>query len=68
LFQFEGIAEASLQHDDWTLFRESLRGNGDIDRYIADLSRPDAPMAGPYAARRLDYSMIDFPPVLRNSQ
>jgi pimeloyl-ACP methyl ester carboxylesterase len=42
LFQFEGIAEASLQHDNWALFRELLRGNGDIDRYIADLSRPDA--------------------------
>jgi len=42
LFQFEGIAEASLQHDNWALFRELLRGNGHIDRYIADLSRRDA--------------------------
>src|SRR5260370_12449814 len=42
LFQFEGIAEGSLQHDNWALFQELLRGNGDIDRYIADLSRPDA--------------------------
>src|SRR5258708_3171115 len=41
-FQFEGIAEAWLQHDNWMLFREMLRGNGDIDRYISDLSRPDA--------------------------
>jgi len=41
-FQFEGIAEAWLQHDDWALFRELLRGNGDVDRYISDLSRPDA--------------------------
>src|ERR1700692_1926180 len=41
-FQFEGIAEAWLQHDNWALFREMLRGNGDIDRYISDLSRPDA--------------------------
>jgi pimeloyl-ACP methyl ester carboxylesterase len=41
-FQFEGIAEAWLQRDDWVLFREMLRGNGDIDRYISDLSRPDA--------------------------
>jgi pimeloyl-ACP methyl ester carboxylesterase len=30
-FQFEGIAEAWLQHDDWALFREVLRGNGDVD-------------------------------------
>ena len=41
-FQFEGIAEAWLQHDDWALLRELLRGNGDVDRYISDLSRPDA--------------------------
>jgi pimeloyl-ACP methyl ester carboxylesterase len=41
-FQFEGIAEAWLQQDDWALFRELLRGNGDVDRYIADLSRPGA--------------------------
>ena len=41
-FQFEVIAEAWLQQDNWTLFREMLRGNGDVDRYISDLSRPDA--------------------------
>ena len=41
-FQFEGIAEAWLQRDNWALFREMLRGNGDIDRYISDLSRTDA--------------------------
>ena len=27
-FQFEGIAEAWLQRDNWALFREMLRGNG----------------------------------------
>src|SRR5580700_1902561 len=41
-FQFEGIAEAWLQHDEWALFRQLLRGNHNIDRYIADLSRPGA--------------------------
>jgi pimeloyl-ACP methyl ester carboxylesterase len=41
-FQFEGIAEAWLQHDDWALFRELVRGDGDVDRYISDLSRPGA--------------------------
>jgi pimeloyl-ACP methyl ester carboxylesterase len=41
-FQFEGIAEAWLQHDDWALVRELRRGNGDIGRYISDLSRPNA--------------------------
>jgi pimeloyl-ACP methyl ester carboxylesterase len=41
-FQFDGVAEAWLQHQDWQLFREFLHGNGDVDRYIADLSRPGA--------------------------
>ena len=41
-FQFEGIAETWLQHDDWALLRELLRRKGDVDRYISDLSRPDA--------------------------
>jgi pimeloyl-ACP methyl ester carboxylesterase len=41
-FQFDGTAEAWLQHDDWALFREVLRGNGDIDRYVTDLSRENA--------------------------
>src|SRR5579864_1541853 len=31
-----------LQRDNWALFREMLRGNGDVDRYISDLSRPGA--------------------------
>lgn len=42
LFQFEGIAEAQLQANDWALFRTFSRGEGDQDRYIADLSRPGA--------------------------
>ena len=41
-FQFADVAERWLQHDDWHLFRELLRGGGDIDRYITDLSRPGA--------------------------
>jgi pimeloyl-ACP methyl ester carboxylesterase len=41
-FQFEGTAEAWLQRDNWALFRELLRGDGDVDRYISDLSRPGA--------------------------
>jgi len=41
-FLFEGVAEAWLQHDDWALLRELLRGDGDVDRYIEDLSRPGA--------------------------
>jgi pimeloyl-ACP methyl ester carboxylesterase len=42
LFQFEGVAEELLRRDDWALLRTSLRGNGDLDSYIADLSRPGA--------------------------
>lgn len=42
LFQFRGVAEEALQRDDWRLFRELLRSDGDIERYIADLSRPGA--------------------------
>jgi pimeloyl-ACP methyl ester carboxylesterase len=41
-FQFEGVAEAWLQYDDWALFREVSRGDGDLDRYIEDLARPGA--------------------------
>ncbi|WP_380677539.1 alpha/beta fold hydrolase [Salinigranum sp. GCM10025319] len=41
-FQFEGVAEAWLRHDDWHLFREWARGDGDVERYISDLSRPGA--------------------------
>jgi pimeloyl-ACP methyl ester carboxylesterase len=41
-FQFEGIAEATLQFDDWAWLRKFSRGDGDLDRYIEDLSRPGA--------------------------
>lgn len=44
--QFEDVAEAWLQHDDWQLFRELTRGDGDQERYIEDLSRPGALTAG----------------------
>ena len=42
LFQFEGTAEQLLMHDDWRLFREWTRGDGDTEQAIADLSRPGA--------------------------
>jgi len=41
-FQFEGIAEANLTHDDWALLREWATEYQDIDRAIANLSRPGA--------------------------
>jgi pimeloyl-ACP methyl ester carboxylesterase len=46
LFQFEGVAEELLSRDDWALFREWLRGDGDVERYVADLGRPGALTAG----------------------
>lgn len=46
LFQFEGVAETLLTRDDWKLFREWLAEAGDIERYLADLSRPGALTAG----------------------
>jgi pimeloyl-ACP methyl ester carboxylesterase len=46
LFQFEGVAEELLSRDDWRLLREWLRGEGDVERYVADLSRPGALTAG----------------------
>lgn len=41
-FQFEGIAEATIQQDDWAWLREFSRGDGDMDQYIEDLARPGA--------------------------
>lgn len=46
LFQFTGVAEELLMRDDWKLFREFARGDGDLERYVADLSRPGALTAG----------------------
>ena len=41
-----GIAEATLMADDWKLFREWSRGQGDHERHLRDLARPDALTAG----------------------
>jgi pimeloyl-ACP methyl ester carboxylesterase len=46
LFQFEGLAEEVLQRDDWRLLRDWLRDDGDVDRYIDELSQPGALTAG----------------------
>jgi pimeloyl-ACP methyl ester carboxylesterase len=46
LFQFTDVAEELVSRDDWKLFRQFTRGDGDVDRYIADLSRPGALTAG----------------------
>jgi pimeloyl-ACP methyl ester carboxylesterase len=41
-FQFEGVAEELLARNGWELLRELSRGDGDLERYLADLSRPGA--------------------------
>jgi pimeloyl-ACP methyl ester carboxylesterase len=37
-----GTAEAELIADDWKLFREWSHGQGDQERYLRDLARPEA--------------------------
>ena len=39
-FQFEEVAEATLSYDDWSGLRELAPGYLDLDRAIANLSRP----------------------------
>jgi pimeloyl-ACP methyl ester carboxylesterase len=41
-FQFYGVAEATIQHDDWAWLRMFSRGDGDLGQAIGDLSRPGA--------------------------
>jgi pimeloyl-ACP methyl ester carboxylesterase len=41
-FQVPDVAEQWLQHDDWALLREFLRGDGDVVQYLEDLARPGA--------------------------
>jgi pimeloyl-ACP methyl ester carboxylesterase len=41
-FQFTEIAEATLRYEDWAALRELTPGYKDIDRAIANLSRPGA--------------------------
>jgi pimeloyl-ACP methyl ester carboxylesterase len=41
-FQFYGVAEATIQHDDWAWLRMMTRGDGDLGQAIESLSRPGA--------------------------
>src|SRR5262245_25655329 len=45
-FQYEGIAEASLMRNDWRLFRDWTREQGDTERQLKDLARSGALTAG----------------------
>ena len=67
-FQFEEIAEATLQYDDWAALRELAPGYADIDRAIADLSRPGALTASlnwdrAHLAPRMPGPRPELPPV-----
>jgi len=67
-FQFEGVAEANLTHDDWAMFRELAPGYADVERAIADLSRPGALTASlnwyrANLAPRMPGPSREFPPV-----
>ena len=67
-FQFEEVAEATLQHDNWALLRELAPGYQDIDRAIAALSRPGALTASlnwyrANLAPRMPGAGLELPPV-----
>lgn len=67
-FQFTGIAETTLEHDDWAWLRLFTRGDGDIGQWIADLSRPGALTASlnwyrANAAPRMPGPPPELPPV-----
>ncbi len=68
LFQFEGVAEATVQHEEWAWLRRFTRGDGDQEQWIADLSRPGALTASlnwyrANLAPRLPAPRRDLPPV-----
>ena len=66
LFQFAGVAEQLLMRDEWKLLRDWLRGDGDLDRYLVDLSRPGALTAGLncYRANVPPGRELDQPPLV----
>ena len=67
-FQFEGVAEATMEAAGWALLREFAVGYKDLDRAIADLSRPGALSASlnwyrANLAPRMPGPQPDLPPV-----
>ena len=67
-FQFTGVAEATLAHDDWAWLRRFSRGDGDLEQAIADLSRPGALTASlnwyrANLAPRMPRPPVTLPPV-----
>jgi pimeloyl-ACP methyl ester carboxylesterase len=66
LFQFEDVAERLLMRDEWKVFREWLRNDGDVEEYVADLSRAGALTAGLrwYRANLAPHRQLGAPPSL----
>jgi pimeloyl-ACP methyl ester carboxylesterase len=67
-FQFEGIAEATIQANEWEWLRWFSRGHIDLDRAVEDLSRPGALTAAlnwyrANLAPRLPGPLPELPPV-----
>ena len=65
LFQFPDVAEQLLMREDWRLLREWTRGDGDVERAIADLARPGALTAALNwyrASARPDHELRERPP------
>jgi pimeloyl-ACP methyl ester carboxylesterase len=67
-FQFEEVAEATLRYADWAVLRELAIGYADIEKAIADLSRPLALTASlnwyrANVAPRMPGSRRPLPPV-----
>jgi pimeloyl-ACP methyl ester carboxylesterase len=68
-FQFEGVAEATIAHDDWAWLRTFSRGYRDLEQAIADLCRPGALTASlnlyrANLAPRMPGPAREWPPVL----
>ena len=61
-----GIAEEALMADNWKLFREWSRGQGDHERYLRDLARPERAHGGAeLVSRRLHTPAPDEAPLPR---
>jgi pimeloyl-ACP methyl ester carboxylesterase len=68
-FQFEEVAEATLRYNDWASLRELTPGYRDIDRAVANLSRPGALTASlnwyrANVAPRMPGHQLQLPPVI----
>jgi pimeloyl-ACP methyl ester carboxylesterase len=66
LYQFEGVAEELLRRHNWRLFRAAMGEHGEVDRYIAELSKPGSLTAALnwYRANRSPAAELSPPPNL----